>query len=157
MINHWDSLKGLHDIVEHGQHAGHAEAHRTGLGVGRRAERGWTATKNLGGSLELGVNFQADDGFEVHIIFQKAPSTKSHDMNLDLKTTGGSFNTKPSKGSRFFVTTQSTSSSALQAFPYSDAIVKRPEWPNLKHSEQLQFEIELLQFVLFCAFCHYAE
>ena len=41
------------------------------------------------------------------------------------------------------VTTQSTSSSALQAFPYSDAIIKRPEWPNLKHSEQLQFVLFL--------------
>ena len=52
--------------VEHRQGPGQAEAHRTGVGVGRRAERGHASTEDLGTGLELGVHLEADHGLEAH-------------------------------------------------------------------------------------------
>ena len=90
-----------------------------------------------------------------HVAMRKIESADYADKNIKDKETKaiiGAAMTVHNELVKKNVTTQSTSSSALQAFPYSDAIMKRPEGPNLKHSEQLQFEIQSLQFVLFLCF-----
>ena len=55
-----------HFSVQHRQYAGHAQAHGTGVGVGRRAKSGRTAAENFGLGFELGVDFESDDGGEFH-------------------------------------------------------------------------------------------
>jgi hypothetical protein len=57
----------FHDLfVEHRQNPGHAQADRAGMGVGWCAEFGGAAAENFGGGFELGMDFQADDRFELH-------------------------------------------------------------------------------------------
>ena len=53
-------------LVQHRQHAGHAQVHRAGLAVRRRAVGGAGAGENLGFGTQLGVNFQPDDDFPFH-------------------------------------------------------------------------------------------
>ena len=50
--------------VQHRERAGQPDAHRADVGVGPGAERGGTAAENLGLGEQLGVNLEADDGFE---------------------------------------------------------------------------------------------
>ena len=55
-----------HLPVEHRQRAGHTQADRAGMGVGRRTELGGTAAENLAFGLHLGMDFQPDHGFKFH-------------------------------------------------------------------------------------------
>ena len=52
--------------VQHRQHTGKTEAHRTDLAVGRRAERRAAAAEDFRNGPELGVNLQTDDRFVGH-------------------------------------------------------------------------------------------
>ncbi len=53
--------------VEHRQGAGHAQIDQAGLGVGLGAEGGGAAGKDLRLGGELGVDFQPDHGFPLHL------------------------------------------------------------------------------------------
>jgi hypothetical protein len=52
--------------IERRQNAGHAEANGTDLRILRRAEGGAATTKDFGIRQQLRVDFEADDGFEIH-------------------------------------------------------------------------------------------
>ncbi len=60
--------KFQHLLVEYGQGAGHAGAHRTAVGVGCATEGGGAGAENFGGRGELHMGLQTDDGFPGHII-----------------------------------------------------------------------------------------
>ena len=55
-----------HPLVHRGQHAGHAKAHRTHMGVLVCAKTGGAAAENLGLGLQFAMYFQADYGFILH-------------------------------------------------------------------------------------------
>ena len=50
-------------FIKHRQRPGQTEAHGAGIGIRRRAKFCRAAAKGLGDGLELGVHFEADDGF----------------------------------------------------------------------------------------------
>src|SRR5690606_41952632 len=54
--------------VEHRQGAGHAQVDQAGLSVGLGAEGGGAAGENLRLGAELGVDFQPDYGFPLHVL-----------------------------------------------------------------------------------------
>jgi len=59
--------------VQPRSHAGQAPAGRTGIGVGRLAEFGLTAAKDLGVGAHLGMNFQPDNGLKFHWLLRGFP------------------------------------------------------------------------------------
>ena len=58
------ALDGQFDCLpaQHRESAGHPQADRAHIGIGRRAEAGGAAAENLGGGGELHVHFETDDG-----------------------------------------------------------------------------------------------
>ena len=63
----------VHDLaVEYRQHPGHAQADRADMGVGGGAELGGAAAEDFGGGFQLGMDFQSDDGFELHGVFRSS-------------------------------------------------------------------------------------
>ena len=55
-----------HRLVQHGQRAGHAGAHRAAVGVGIAAEFSGAAAEDLRGGGQFHMGLQADHGFPGH-------------------------------------------------------------------------------------------
>ena len=80
-----------HLFVEHRQYARHPQTNRAGVRVGGRTEFGGATAEYLGSGFQLGMNFQADDGFKMHnvscslvIFITKARKGKNTKKNLEI-------------------------------------------------------------------------
>jgi hypothetical protein len=59
-------------LVQHRQHAGHAQVDQAGLGIGFGAERGGATGENLRLGGELGMNLQPDHNFPLHSVLLRS-------------------------------------------------------------------------------------